>query len=174
MNITQLFNCPIPVSFESLEGTGTIGHYEPQLDRIVLCTTLQKDFPHHRNIIYLHEMFHGTGEKSRSYRTERLKLHFGRNRHRVEECIVEICTMVAMQKLNILTPFSRVIPEQGILDNYDTDIYIPWREIVSALEKFKLDEVNFGQDLTSIRKYLTSTFKLDIRDVYERTNNSST
>lgn len=174
MKIDQLFECPIPIFYESLEGTGTIGHYEPDLDRIVLCTTLQRDFPHHRNIIYLHEMFHGTAKDSRSYRTQRLKIQFGKKRHRVEECIAEICTMVAMQKLNILTPFSRVIPEQGILDNYDNDIFIPWREVVAAIEKFKIEGVDFSQDLISIRKYLTATFKLDIRDNYEGTSNSPT
>lgn len=171
MNINQLFDCPVPTYYESLEGTGTIGHYEPDLDRIVLCTTLERDFPHHHSIIYLHEMFHSTGQESRSFRTERLRKHFGKNRHRVEECIAEICTMIAMQKLNILTPFSRVIPEQGIINNYDSDIFIPWREVQSAMEKFKIEGVDFSQDLLSVRKYLAATFKLDIRDSYERISN---
>lgn len=165
--MNELFDCPVPVEYQDLTGTGTVGHYDPKKDLIVLCTSLQHEFPYQRNIVKLHEIFHATGGHTRSLRMGRLDRHFGRKKYRVEECIAEICTMVAMKKLGILTPYSSTIPMKGIKQNYDGDIYIPWKEVVSALYMFTSKESDFSHELNIVKQYLKNTINMDIREHYE-------
>ena len=172
-SMTDLFDCEVPVEYRDLVGSGEIGLYLYKEDKIVLCKSLEKEFPFHRKIVFLHEMFHATGGKLRSYRTERLTTAFGRKAYNVEECIAEICTMVAMKKLGWFTETARTIPELGLKEYHREDIYIPWMEVIHAVEKFKVHDVDFSQELSYIKKYLTQELTLNIKDRYEWFDNQT-
>lgn len=173
-SLSKFFECDIPVEYKNLVGTGEIAFYRWDTDIITLCTTLEKEFPFHRQIVFLHEMFHASGGTSRSYRRERLSMAFKKKAYAVEECIVEIATMVAMKKLGWFTEYARVIPEQGLKTYYNDDIFIPWMEVVMAVEKFKTYDTDFSQELSYMRKYLTEELKINIEDRYARTSDYAT
>lgn len=170
MKLEQLFDCPVPVVYQDLTETGTVGHYEPVADRMVICSSIQFEFPFARDIIKLHEMFHATGGKTRSLRTYRLHNAFEERDFRVEECIAEICTLVAMSKMGILTTYSKTIPLKGLNEYYDSDIYIPWIEVVHAMGKFKQEGISFSQELAEIKEYLIDDLKMNVKDFYETNN----
>jgi hypothetical protein len=99
--------------------------------------------------------------------------NFGAKAYNVEECIVEIAILVMLKKQGILNQYSRILPEEGLKKYYINDIYIPWKEVVSTVNYYKADDIDFTPQLAEIREYLTSVFKLDIRDYYEGTRDTS-
>lgn len=168
MNIQSIYpSCPVPVVYSFLEPKGEVGNYDARSDTITLCESLKDGLPLSRSIIYLHEMFHATGHKHRSLRRARLVGAFSVNAWRVEECIAEIATMVALEKLGTLNKYSTIIPEAGITKHYKSDLYIPWKEVVSAVNCFKDDEVDFTVSLNYVKEYLLLKYKMTIREGYE-------
>jgi antirestriction protein ArdC len=151
------------------------GQYIPSKDVIILDKRVDKDFPVMRKIILLHEMFHSTLSQKRTNRLERLIKKFGEFKEdslsfKTEECIAEICTMVASKKLGLLNQYTSIVIEDGIKDNYTQDMIIPWMEVVSALRYFCEDDIDFSKELDYVKKYLIEKYDMKIRSSYE--NNS--
>jgi hypothetical protein len=174
MNIKSILPaCDVPVLFMDLTSKQEAGNYNPLQDTIVLCESMKKDLPICRDIVYIHELMHATGNKKRSLRRKRLVDNFKLKAYRVEECIAEAATMVILSKLGVLNKYSKVIPEAGFEKYYKSDIYIPWREVEAAVNHFKGEDVNFTDDLIYVREYLRSTLKIRVRDTYEATNSKT-
>lgn len=171
MNIESLFTCSVPVLYKDLSNTASVAYYDLYKDEIVMCNKTIKNFPLCKDIVYLHEMFHSSGYHKRSLRRLRLDRAFEENAGRVEECIAEICTMISLHALGMLTSYTTLIPEDGINKNYGDDIYIPWVEVVSTLNYFKNDGINLYESTSEIKRMMNSKFNMNIKDNYERSGN---
>lgn len=148
-----------------------VGQYNSRSDVIVLDKSLNKLSPLYRQIVLLHEMFHSTLSPKRTLRLERLISQFGQFKkgslsYKVEECIAEICTMVACLKMGTLNPYTRLIIEEGLQDNYTKGMYIPWKEVVSCLTYFSNDDVDFTKELDFVKCYMIAKYDMNIKSSY--------
>ena len=155
--IFPLFNVTI-LSSDSLE-ENTAGIYDHNNDLILIDKLIYDHNPYLKNIVILHEMFHATGHSKRTLRLSRIIHHHGSyltnsKAYRLEECITEICTLIAMKKLGILTPASRKFIERGLFSNYLSDMTIPWKEITAALNCFTDGDINFRIEAGLIKTQL--------------------
>jgi len=151
-----------------------VGHYNFTKDIIVLSKEVRQEFPMCRDIIFLHEMFHSTAASHRSMRMMRLLDNFDpKLAYRVEECIAEICTLVACSKMGILNTYSKIIIEDGLGKNYGQDIFIPWREVVACVNYFKSEDEDFTEELNDVKLYLELNFEMKIEDTYAKSTNQS-
>jgi antirestriction protein ArdC len=149
-----------------------VGQYVLSKDVILLDKKSIKQFPTMRKIILLHEMFHSTLCPARTNRIERLikklgQFKDGSNSFKMEECIAEICTMVACMKLGLLNKYTSIVIEDGIKNNYSNDMTIPWMEVVSALNYFCDDNIDFNKELKETKDYLISKYQMKIARSYE-------
>lgn len=177
MKIKSLFpKYNIPITFKDLGDNA--GQYWTKSDIIVLDAGLKKSMPGVAKIVFLHEMIHSTAHGSRLNRWERLEKSFdeyepGSKSWRVEECIAEIGTMVCAMKLGMLNQYTNEIIVLGLKENYAQDLYIPWREVVSAVRYFANDDEDFSKELTFIKKSIQDVYGIRVCESYERKDNSA-
>ena len=156
----------------NINNQGIVGKYDPEIDTIVIDKSVMRLFPTMRKIIILHEMFHSTLPDSRTNRIERLVSKLGRFgegtlSYKTEECIAEICTMVASKKLGILNQYSSIVIEDGLKKNYTEDMIIPWMEVVSAIRYYCDDSIDFTEELNYVKCYLKNNYNMKIRRSYD-------
>lgn len=161
----------VPIIFKDLEDTH--GLYEFGPDLIILDRELQKSMPGCAKLVMLHEMFHSTASRKRLMRWDRLVKNFGAYvegslAYKMEECIVEFCTMVAAIKLGLFNEYSRSIILQGFEKYYSSDMYIPIREARAALKYFAEDETSFEEEIEEARIYLEAYMDIKFQDSYTK------
>lgn len=169
-NIFPKFNVDIIPS--DLSSKQIVGQYVLGKDVILLDKKAIREFPTMRRIILLHEMFHSTLSPRRTNRIERLvkklgDFNDGSLSYKMEECIAEICTMVACKKLGLLNKYTTIVIEDGIVCNYDKDMTIPWMEVVSCIKHFSDDNVDFTKELDYVKCYLIAKYEMKIGRSYE-------
>ena len=169
----NLFNkFDVKIFPKNIETLGAVGQYCSKEDIIIIDKNVVKNFPIMRKIIVLHEMFHSTLSETRTNRIERLvrklgQYKLGSKAFKTEECIAEICTMVACKKLGLLNKYSSIVIEDGIKKNYESGMIIPWMEVVSALRYFCDDSIDFTKELAETKKYLIDVYNMKIERSYE-------
>jgi hypothetical protein len=175
-NVFSKFN--VKIVTDDIEPTGSVGLYDSKRDVIVIDTTVINEFPVMQKIIILHEMFHSTFVSNRTNRIERLLKVYGNESYKensmafkMEECIAEICTMVACKKLGLLNKYTSIVIEDGISKNYTNDMVIPWMEVVSAVKFFCEDDISFDKELDYVKCYLIAKYEMNIRRSYDNNSN---
>ena len=173
-NLFTNFNVNIIPS--DLSKQSIVGQYNPMEDVILIDKKVLTEFPVMKNIIILHEMYHSTLSSNRTNRIERLVDKLGQFKinspsFKMEECIAEICTMVACKKLGLLNKYTSIVIEQGIQDNYTQDMVIPWMEIVTSLRYFCDESVDFTKELDYVKCYLIAKYNLKIGKSYAINSN---
>lgn len=169
-NLFSKFN--VPIVSRDIESSGAVGQYCSKEDVIIIDKNVMKSFPIMKNIIVLHEMFHSTLSSTRTNRIERLvsklgQYKLGSESFKTEECIAEICTMIACKKLGLLNKYTSIVIEDGIKKNYNDAMIIPWMEVVSALRYFCDDSMNFDDELQYVKLYLTDKYNMKIGRSYD-------
>jgi hypothetical protein len=170
MNLFPNFNVNIIPS--DLSKQEIVGQYILSDDVILLDKQVMKEFPIMRKIILLHEMFHSTLCPRRTNRIERLVTNLGQYKDnsisfKMEECIAEICTMIACKKLGILNKYSSIVIEDGIKKNYTPDMSIPWSEVIASLRHFSEDDTDFTKEMDYVKGYLVAKYDMKIRRTYD-------
>ena len=148
-----------------------VGQYNSRSDVIVLDKSLTKLSPLYKEVVLLHEMFHSTLNPKKTIRLERLISQFGEFQkgslsYKVEECIAEICTMIACLKMGKLNTYTKLIIEEGIEDNYVQGMYIPWKEVVSCLTYYSNDQIDFTKELDFVKSYVIVNYAMNIKSSY--------
>ena len=176
MNYRKLFpKFNVPILVGNLTEKHQVAIYDPSKDVIILDRKLQQDIPLVSYIATIHEIMHSTLLSSRTMRGERLVSKLGRYKvdsisYRTEECIAEIGTLIACMKLNLLSPYTMNIIEDGIRQHYDSDLSIPWREVVAAVRYYAEDDTDFTKELVSVKQFLIKKYRMNIKDGYEHSN----
>lgn len=162
----------LPMIFdkEDLSDLGQAGTYDPTNDTITISSHL---LPMSTKITQIHEIMHATGISSRTMRRTRLVAAFKSKAYQAEECIAEIATMIVMRKLGMFNMYSVHIPVMGLQSYYIDGMYIPWREVVSAVNYFKADDVDFYSAEDFVKRYCTSVLGLNIKDTYDKLSNQA-
>lgn len=172
MKIKKLFpKFDLPVIFRNLKTDA--GQYWQKSDCIVLNSELKTDLPGCAKIVLLHEMMHSTMAKKRLNRIERLVKNFdpyieGSLSYKLEECIAEIACMVAAIKLGLFNEYSKNVILPGIKNNYNSDMYIPIREIRAAVRYFADDSVSFEEEIEETKSYLEAYMDIKFQDSYSK------
>ncbi len=165
MNISEIYPNPgVKITKTKLTDSGVAGTYDPPTDTITICTSL---LPLSSVVTELHELMHATGVRSRGMRRTRLIKQFKAKAYQVEECIAELATMIAMKKMGIYNMYSSQIPIHGLNKYYSKDIFIPWKEVISAVNHFKGDDVDFSVQADFIKRYVKAVLRLNIKEGYE-------
>lgn len=172
MMIRELFNrFHHRIKVVDLKGEAS-GFYFHEGDVIQIDRAMVREIPGNAKIVVIHEMMHSTGATSRLNRIPRLEKAFGKyvpgsKSYRVEECIAECATMAAMMKLKTLNKYTRGIIEKDLLENFDDDIYIPWREVTAAVKYYADETEDFSVELGFIRDYMRLIHGIAISDTYK-------
>jgi hypothetical protein len=80
--------------------------------------------------------------------------------------------MVLARQLGIATASSMGAFTHGITKYYKKDMYIPWKEVVSAVRYYADDDTDFTVALRFVRNYIQFRHQVDIREGYETNSNS--
>lgn len=163
-------NLPMTFDKDDLSKVGQAGNYCAKSDTITISSHL---LPMCRKIVQIHEIMHATGISSRTMRRARLLSAFKSKAYHAEECIAEIATMIVMRKLGMFNQYSVHIPIMGLQQYYIKDMYIPWREVVSAVNHFKGDDVDFHVATDFVKRYCETVLKLEIKDTYDTSSNKA-
>lgn len=174
MTMYKLFprSSSIPVHLVNILDRDEAGQYCPHKDAILLDESINKNYPLVSHVVRLHEMFHSTSVDKRTMRITRLVDRVGPYRkdsksYRLEECIVEICTMVALKKLGLLSPYTQIVVDDGIKRHYANDLTIPWMEVTAALRYFAEDDEDFKQEEEEVKDYMIDKFNMKIGRTYD-------
>lgn len=117
---------------------------------------LDKDFVYNRpelyQVVLLHEMIHATGHNKRLGRANRLILKYldgspNGIAYKIEECIAELCCMVATYKLGLFNGVSFTFINKGLIEFYDDSFEISKGEMRKALGFFACEGVSFEKEI---------------------------
>lgn len=159
---------PLTVDIVREDLVGKFGQYCYRQDKISISEELSRDYPDLVKVVLLHEALHSTGR----YRKERLEDKFGRMEEgsialRMEECITEISCRIILNKHKLLNRYSELFIDQGIKENYNQFMVIPWSEIIGAVHYYSEDDATYLDEYREAKKYYEDKFKLRFVKTYE-------
>jgi hypothetical protein len=162
----------VPIIFADLKDNA--GQFWMKSDCIALDKELKRTLPGCAAIVLLHEMIHSTLVEKRLNRIARLQHCFGEYKqdslaYKVEECIADIGSMIMAKKLGLFNEYSKTVILSSLEKYYTSDMYIPVRELRSAVKYFADDETSFEDEIGDTMVYLEAYLDIKFQDTYQQT-----
>lgn len=167
---TLLPNCKLKVAKKEFNDNSQ-GFYDYEYNILYINPKFREKFPTESFLFLIKSIVHSTVVEERTNRIERLQTAFGEykldsNSFKVEELISTLAAIVIAKELKLFDVKSRLFLF-SILEKYnDEGLFIPWREVVSAVNYFSGSEDTFKGGLSFVKTYSTFKFGMNIKDSY--------